>query len=280
MLGPISDVMARRGLPALAVILATVMPRVAAGAQDAGALTTEELQQDIELLRVLTRAALQPDELRSLANAAAEVAQKRQGVEAARADPALKAALEQLREALLAGQPEQQVQAIEVQVEPASAKLHQAEEAMFATAETAVAGLLQVLPEAVLHDLLSAQMGDPVQALRGALHESRHIPPAEFDGWLQQVSRELSLGLAHGNADAAEASRAEIEKLLTSTRQMTNAQLAAAEQDLDAQVQAIAGAADQTQDPDRKAQMVREMLLGLLMNPRLDPVLQARLARG
>jgi len=280
MLGPVSATVARHSLAALVVILASLALPWTAGAQGAAELTTDELQQDINLLRLLARPGLQADELQALATAAADVDGKRQALQQAREDPALKAALEQLREALLAGQPEEQIQAIEEQIGPVQAKLQQAEEAVFASVEQAIAGLLTALPEPVLEDLVRARMGDPVQGLVGALHESRHIPPAEFDGWLEQVSRELSMGLAQGDEQAAAANRAEIEKLLTTTRQMTNPQMEAQAETLEGQARAIAAAADQTQDPDRRAGMVRETLFDLLMNPRLHAVLQARLAQG
>ena len=280
MLGPVSGVAARHGLAAVVAVLASLALPLTAGAQAVAELTTHELQQDIHLLRLLARPALQAEELQAFATAAADVDEKRQALQQAREDPALKAALEQLREALLAGQPDEQIQAIEEQAAPVRARLHQAEEAMFAGVEQVVAGLLAGLPEPVLEDLLRARMGDPVEGLVGALHESRHIPPAEFDNWLQAVSRELSMAVAHGNAQAAEASRAEIEKLLNTTRQMTNPQMEAQAETLEGQARAIAAAADQTQDPDRRAGMVREMLFDLLINPRLHAVLQAKLARG
>ena len=107
-----------------------------------------------------------------------------------------------------------------------------------------------------------------------------HQYSGEFDGWLAQVSRELSMALAQGDGQAAAASQAEIEKLLTTTRQMTTAQMEAQGETLEGQARAIAAAADQTHDADRRAGMVREMLFDLLMNPRLHVVLQASLAQG
>ncbi len=265
---------------AVAASGAWVIARPPALAQEPKQLTAEELQRDILLLEVLARAQFTDDELRSLADAASKVGAKREALLTAREDPARIAALEQLREGLLQSLPDEQLGPLHEQVEPLNETIWRAEEAMHEAMQEAVTGLLGVLPEATLEALLKARMGDPTMWLVELCHESRHIPPAEYEEWLGDVSRDIAAELAgdEGEPDAALVTK--VAALLGSTRNMTNEQLDAADDQILAQATALAASARPAPTTEQLADRTRDLLFGLLENPRLDAVLKAKLQRG
>lgn len=261
---------------AVAVMLAALIG-TACVAQGIEELTAEQLETDVGLLEMMTRAELGDGDLQALADVAATVEAKQKAFEAARDAPGRIALLKRIREALIKGEMDDGLGQMAQDAEPLQEAYWQAQDEVFAAMDKGVADLMEALPEPVLTNMLQARGGEPAEHVIGLLHESRHIPPAEFANWAQQVSHELAMGLAHGDPAGAETAAPEIEKLLTQARELTTEQLEAQTEAFRDQLQALSEQVGPMGKAEAREGMTREMLFDLLGNPRLAPVLEAKL---
>lgn len=249
------------------------------GAQEAEGeqLTIQELREDIGLLGLINRLSLDQTQLEDLLALATDLESRRKEMQRIESSPEALAALVKIRQALIEGKQGEEVEALNAPLARTWERLERMEQELGDAMRGAVEQALAMLDDARIDAIIHGEMGPPNARLLGAVNEARHIPPAEFDAWLAEVSRDIALHLAMGNKEAAGLAQTHIQDLLKRVREMSNADFEAQSEALEQEVTNIAQAAQAEPDPQWRDQRARQALTELLMHPRLSAVLKDKL---
>jgi hypothetical protein len=266
-----------RVLLACAAVLALAASGTMAQPAPAPDLTIDQIREDIGLIQTLNRLDLKQAQIELILPIASDLQSQRDAIQQAQNAPEAKAALLQIRQALIEGKQGPELEQLYASLASVWQGLDQNEGQLHDAVQRGVAQILALLEPAQVDAMATGEMGAPAGRLMEAAHQARHIPPAEFDRWLGAVSHEIALAAAMGDQQIAQQTETKIQDLLKRARELNDAdfqaQADALGQEAFATVQAGAGQPNE-QWRDRRA---HETLAGLLRHPRLASILQEKL---
>jgi len=239
--------------------------------------TAQQLDADIRLLEMLNPLQLTEDQINKLLPIARDMQTRREALERARSGPEITRALADLRQALLAGKSEDQLQPLRDQLDGLWQQM-EPEERSFEQARQQALGLaLTTLTPEQQRRLLAPLEEETRFALARAVGQSRQVPAEAWDTWLNEASRDLAGRASKGNREAAQAAAGQIRQLLEQTRPLMDADVAAQTEQLRAQIEDILRTAGAKPSAAWEQDMLRQVLGNLIFAERAQIVLEDKL---
>lgn len=247
-------------------------------AQEPGAApTAAELDADIRLLHMINGLALTGQQIERLQPIVRDVQKQQQELEQARNAPEIIRLLRQVRQALLEGKSEEEVEQLRSQLDQQFQQIEQKEQGFAQARQRSVDMALSVLTPEQQERLLEPVTQDTFFAILTAMGQARQVPGEHWGNWLTQASQELALRAARGNRQAAQTTAQEIRQLLTQARTTTEPQLEAQSEQLSEQIAQLLERAGASGSPAWLQDTRRDMMAELVFAERAEIVLAEKL---
>jgi hypothetical protein len=240
-------------------------------------LTVDQIRDDIGLIQMLNRLDLKQAQIEQILPIATDLQSQRDAIQQAGNAPEAKAALMSIRQALIEGKQGPELEQLQAPLQSVWQSLDQKEGQLHDAVQKAVTQVLALLEPAQVDAIARGEAGDPAGRLMEAVHQARHVPPAEYDRWVAAVSHEIALGAAMGDQQAAQQTETKIQDLLKRARELNDADFEAQAQTLGQEAVTIVQEGAGQPDPQWRDRRAHEILGGILMHPRLAAVLKEKL---